>query len=486
MSFTPAVKEMTMRCGTVAMSFTIEWPLLTNRTTTTSGIPNESASFPYNATEWDAIESVQLEIVARGEEWVEVSIQLVHSVGIGIYDSNDYLGSSTVYYTLRVPLGGSDIYSALDTVAAGSYTVGLDTTIQASESGGVVTVTFSHTQMTDSLHNDTLYPNVQRTFTVYVGGSASPAGYNVVYEQLHVWDVQNIQITASSSRQPRVRLTPGGLGQILVTAGATPQRYVSADISQSLVSGTTYRIEIVGASTDFTLYGARLLIRQSNSATKTVIPFEIGHFYNSTISTTYVDIDPLAYYQHVASRFGGTVQFFFEAEIFSSSGGTAYCALRNTANAVIAEVSTTSTSRVVLRSAAISLVDGAKYKVSLRINNTSYRAWLHSARVLAVYTAITKLPIPRTVFEVVTNIGTTAINTSDFIYWDPAQYPSVAVDPAVVEHMIRAASGRTVTSSLWNGTATSYSASLAGQHMTLSRLLRLLYLLRSRRTRVVE
>jgi hypothetical protein len=114
MSFTPAVKEMTMRCGTVTtMSFTIEWPLLTNSTTTTSGIPNESASFPYNATEWDAIESVQLEIVASGEEWVEVSIQLVHSVGIGIYDSNDYLGSSTVYYTLRVPLGGSDIYSAL-------------------------------------------------------------------------------------------------------------------------------------------------------------------------------------------------------------------------------------------------------------------------------------------------------------------------------------------------------------------------------------
>jgi hypothetical protein len=155
------------------------------------------------------------------------------------------------------------------------------------------------------------------------------------------------------------------------------------------------------------------------------------------------------------------VQFFFEAEISSGSGfGTAYCALRDAANVVIVEFSTTSTSRVVLRSAAISLVDGVKYKVSVR--NSAYWTRLHSARVLAVYTSIAKLPIPRTVFEDVAGISPAAINTDDFIYWDPAQYPSVVVDPAIVEHMIRAESGVTVTSSLWDGTATSYSVSLIG------------------------
>jgi hypothetical protein len=118
---------------------------------------------------------------------------------------------------------------------------------------------------------------------------------------------------------------------------------------------------------------------------------------------------------------------------------------------------------VVLRSSALSLSDGEYYSVSLR-SSGGKSVSLFSARVLAKYTAITKLPIPRTVFDVLGGIGTAATTTSDFIFWDPAQYSAVSVEPAAVEHMIRTAAGVTVTSSLWDGTAESYSVSLSGAH----------------------
>ncbi|MEM2591443.1 MAG: hypothetical protein QXI60_02555, partial [Thermofilaceae archaeon] len=108
-----------------------------------------------------------------------------------------------------------------------------------------------------------------------------------------------------------------------------------------MTSGTEYVLKAINGDPNAVVYGARLLIKQSSTATKTIVPYEIGAYFQGT-SGLYIDISPLAYYLHKASDWGGTVAIRFEAELRTSSNTTtAYAALATTGNTVVAEVSTT-------------------------------------------------------------------------------------------------------------------------------------------------
>jgi hypothetical protein len=177
-----------------------------------------------------------------------------------------------------------------------------------------------------------------------------------------------------------------------------------------------------------------------------------------------VDIDPLAYYLHTASDWGGTLTIKFEAELMGQWGiDTAYAALATAAGTVVAEVSTRSKTPVRLRSAAVSLSDATKYKVMVK--NSSNYVYLSSARVLIFVSSPTKLAIPRSVLQAATQIGTTAGRSSDFIAYDPADYQGVTLQNAPAQYMLRANSGITVTGRLYDGAATSRQVtSASGGH----------------------
>lgn len=435
-----------------------------------------TASFYYDAAEWDGIESVKLEVVARGRRGVKVDVSYTAMlVASGGADQ----ASVSMGFSQFVPYGGqADWFFAASTTSQQGWSTTFYHYWQLTHDAaqGKVTCTLLTTTSYVNWGGIAIGYDVSYSFDVPVGGSASPPNSgdlsNSPDNELYI---QFVSASASAVITPTFGLVPatGTTPVVEVTVdSSTPVRVVSGDFKASLVSGTRYVLKVKNADTEAYVYGARLLIQQSNTAAKTVIPFEIGVNFQTT-STTYVVIDPVAYYRHAAANFSGaSVTAVFEAEFLISSGqmtATAYCALAQVGGAVVAELSTTSTTSVRVRSAAITLTNNETYEVRLR-GSAGWTARVHSARVLVFVNTPSKLTIPRTVLEVVNGVGTTAMRSSDMISWDPVEYSGTALGNAWVEHMIRADWGITVTSRLWDGAATSYSATSAsgGHNLYLS------------------
>jgi hypothetical protein len=437
------------------VSFTVEWPMLTNRVGWLGSAGPETASFPYYAAEWDSIESVQLEVVGRVQKRI-VRVEVMWNNQLGYHatlvggvvvdcSASGYVGP----VVLEFPEGGSASQQVSQVFSTSCSGVGgrINATVSAQESGGQVTVTVRYDSFECSNHGTWLSPGVSDSVTVGVGLSGTlPDQY--FENPNHVWQVSQVSVNTSYViPSVTLSLAPGNLGAVTINS-MTPQRYLSADFKASLSNGSVYRLSLDDPQgVGVILYGARLLIKQSNTAAKTIIPYELGAYF-FTRSPSYVDITPLSYYRHVASRWDGNFEIILEAE----AAGDADVAVRDGTGAVVVAVSTSGPSRQIARSAPVTLTDGVRYNIAMR-SRSGANILLYSARLLFKFTGLGKIAIPRSLLENIEGFGTANVETTDAFYWDPSYYSGSVIGNAVVEHVIRAGDGVTVTSALFDGTS---------------------------------
>jgi hypothetical protein len=271
------------------VSFTVEWPMLTNLVGWLGSADLETASFPYYAAEWDSIESVQLEVVGRVQKRiVRVEVRWNNQLGYhatfvgGVVvdcSASDYVGP----VVLEFPEGGSasqQVSQVVFTSCSGVWGR-INATVSAQESGWQVTVTVRYDSFECSDHGTWLSPGVSDSVTVWVGVRAARFPISILripitYGRFPKFSVNTSYVIPSVT----LSLAPGNLGAVTINSMA-PQRYLSADFKASLSNGSVYRLSLDDPKgVGVILYGARLLIKQSNTAAKTIIPYELGAYFS--------------------------------------------------------------------------------------------------------------------------------------------------------------------------------------------------------------
>ncbi|MEM2591254.1 MAG: hypothetical protein QXI60_01590, partial [Thermofilaceae archaeon] len=285
------------------MPFTIEWPLLAREETppSASSYPasrqfNNTATFFYDAAEWDGIESIRLEVVARGRRGVQVTFNY-QSRADNQYDTAEAILSGTGF----APEGQTvtHILSAT-TTSQGGVQVTFYHVWELTNNGTNVTCTLTLSSYV-SWGGTPYYHESAYTVTVPVGGSAGTS-FTIVRNTEPTVVVEVGGTISSTATQPcKFALCPVSSTTPVVELEFhtnSPQRQVSGNIS--LTSGTEYVLKAINGDPNAVVYGARLLIKQSSAAAKTIVPYEIGVYFQ-TPGVYYMDISPLAYYLHRTS-----------------------------------------------------------------------------------------------------------------------------------------------------------------------------------------
>lgn len=165
-------------------------------------------------------------------------------------------------------------------------------------------------------------------------------------------------------------------GSEISTTSTTNVKVRSSDIKGNLTDNSDWlraRWKRTGAGTA-SFDSVRLIIVQQGAVTKTETVIELGEELNTT--TSYVEPDNYAVFLYTSSRFNGTVNAYFEADLHNNgTTETTYAQLYDvTAAAAVSgsEVSHTgdaSTTRK--RSAAITLTDGHEYRAQVKGSATT-------------------------------------------------------------------------------------------------------------------
>ena len=164
-------------------------------------------------------------------------------------------------------------------------------------------------------------------------------------------------------------------GGAVTTTSTTNVRLRSAALTLTTGNTFTDRIKNDGANTT-TYYGGRVVVEQ-NVSTITNTESQIliyGYDNSTTTSATYIDFGTIGnnYFLYTAANWDGTVAIYYEATL-KTSAATGYSQLYTFADAAVtsAEVTTTSTSLVRVRSSAITLVDATVYKGKKKNDGTN-------------------------------------------------------------------------------------------------------------------
>lgn len=155
----------------------------------------------------------------------------------------------------------------------------------------------------------------------------------------------------------------------------------------------TYHIYTASA---LTVYAARIIIIQDYGATLTASETQSELVYPVSNSTTsYVASAYPRWFYYDSSAWDGTVNFYLNVILKTNNASyTAYAALFDQDDNQVAnsEVSTTSTSLTPLRSSALTLTNGKRYCVKIKISNASGQATCYNGGVAVVQSGtITKL-----------------------------------------------------------------------------------------------
>lgn len=185
-------------------------------------------------------------------------------------------------------------------------------------------------------------------------------------------------------------------GSEVSTSSTVIVRVRSGDIKANLSDNTEYkaRFKTGNASYMAQFYNYGLVIKQTGSVSKTETIVSLGGGNYQTLSTDYVIIgttDAPKYYHDDDFWDGETI--YYEGYILSgNASATAYSAVFDVAGNQVAdsEVSTTSTTPVRSRSAAITLSDNTEYQVKMKTSNASYYAKNYGAHLIILQNTFTK------------------------------------------------------------------------------------------------
>lgn len=131
--------------------------------------------------------------------------------------------------------------------------------------------------------------------------------------------------------------------------------------SVSLTDGETYnwRIKSSNASYTCTVNGAKLVVVQEGTLTKTRTVITMQTAAGSTTGTNYSNLATAGLYKHEADYWGGTLTCYAEVYHKTNTGNTGYSQLYT--GSQVCELTTVNTSSELVRSGSISLGDGTTY-----------------------------------------------------------------------------------------------------------------------------
>jgi len=191
------------------------------------------------------------------------------------------------------------------------------------------------------------------------------------------------------------------------------------------------RIKNDGANTT-TFYGGRVVVLQNSagiSATEAqVIVF--SYTTNTTTNAAYVQPGTIgdAYWLYTAANWDGAT-FYYEATL-KTSAATGYSQLHTVGGSALsgAEVTTTSTSFVRVRSSAITPVDGTAYKAMIK-NDGGNTTSFNSSRVIIQQTNPTKTEayLPFNADTAASATGGSYADHQSRVLWDPATWSGDSV-----------------------------------------------------------